>query len=64
MQIDDRNILDKFCIDFCKIIEKYTKYIIVSGFVAIASGRVRGTEDIAMIIDKISKEKFQNFMKN
>jgi len=58
MQIDDRNILDKFCIDFCKIIEKYTKYIIVSGFVAIASGRVRGTEDIAMIIDKISKEKF------
>jgi len=41
MQIDDRNILDKFCIDFCKIIEKYTKYIIVSGFVAIASGGVR-----------------------
>ncbi len=58
MQIDDRTILDKFCTDFCKIIDKYTKYIIVSGFVAIASGRVRGTEDIDMIIEKINKKNF------
>lgn len=58
MQVKDRNILDNFCINFCKIIEKYTKYIVVSGFVAIASGRVRGTEDIDMIIEKISKDNF------
>jgi len=58
MQIKERSILDKFCIRFCRIIQKYTKYIVVSGFVAIASGRVRGTEDIDMIIEKISKEDF------
>lgn len=56
--IDNKTILDKFAEDFCKIIDKYTKYIICSGFVAIAHGRTRGTEDIDMIIEKISKEKF------
>ncbi len=58
MQIKERSILDKFCIRFCKIIEKYTNYIVVSGFVAIASGRVRGTEDIDMIIEKLKKSEF------
>ncbi|MFH1376618.1 MAG: hypothetical protein ABIH25_03190 [Candidatus Woesearchaeota archaeon] len=53
-----RNVLDKFCIDFCEIVEKFTKYIIVSGFVAISSGRARATEDIDMIIPKISKDIF------
>lgn len=57
-QVDDRTILDKFCTYFCKIVEKYTKYIVVSGFVAISSGRVRGTEDIDMIIERMSKEDF------
>ena len=57
-QVDDRKILDNFCIDFCKIIEKYTKYIVVSGFVAIASGRTRGTENIDMIMEKVSEEEF------
>jgi len=58
-EIRDKNILDKFCIKFCKIIEKYCKYIIVSGFVAISSGRSRATEDIDMIIEKINFEKFK-----
>jgi RecA-family ATPase len=57
-KVDDKTILDKFVEDFVKVIEKYCKYIIVSGFVAIAHGRSRGTEDIDMIIEKISKEKF------
>jgi len=56
--IDNKTILDKFVEDFCMIIDKYVKYIICSGFVAIAHGRTRGTEDIDMIIEKISKEKF------
>jgi hypothetical protein len=56
--VSDMNILSRFCIDFCKIIEKYTEYIVVSGFVAIASGRIRGTEDIDMIIKPISEETF------
>ena len=58
MREQPKNILDKFCIDFCKVVEKNCKYIIVSGFVAIASGRVRGTEDIDMIIERLNLKKF------
>ena len=57
-KISDRNILDKFAEDFCEITEKHIPYMIVSGFAAISSGRARGTEDIDMIIDEISKENF------
>ncbi len=62
--IDNKNILDKFAEDFCKIIEKHTDYIIVSGFVAISSGRVRATEDIDMIIKQISQEQFKKLHKD
>jgi len=48
-KVSDINILNQFTTRFCKIIEKYCEYIIVSGFVVIASGRVRGTEGIDMI---------------
>jgi hypothetical protein len=57
--VADKNILNDFCIKFCRIIDKYTKYIIVSGFVAIASGRIRGTEDIDMIITPIDTITFK-----
>jgi hypothetical protein len=57
--IEDRNILDKFTIEFSKIVEKHCEYIIVSGFVAISSGRTRGTEDIDMIIPKLSLDELQ-----
>ncbi|MFH1439701.1 MAG: hypothetical protein ABIG89_03985 [Candidatus Woesearchaeota archaeon] len=56
--VKDKNILDDFCIRFCEIIKKHTNYIVVSGFVAISSGRIRGTEDIDMIIPRINKELF------
>jgi hypothetical protein len=55
--VDNRTILDKFVEDFCEVIDKHVKYIICSGFVAIAHGRPRGTEDIDMIIEKIDEEK-------
>lgn len=58
-EIKDRNILDKFCEDFCKVIEKHCNHIIVSGFLVIASGRTRGTEDIDMIIEKLDSTKFK-----
>lgn len=61
--VKDRNILDTFCEEFCAIIETHCKYIIVSGFLAIASGRTRGTEDIDMIIERLSKEKFEPLFK-
>ena len=57
-EIDDRTILDKFAESFCEVVEKHCKYIVVSGFVAISHGRSRGTEDIDMIIEKLSLEKF------
>ncbi len=57
--IADRNVLDEFCLAFCKIIEQYCKYIIVSGFLAIASGRTRGTEDIDMIIERVDLEQWK-----
>ena len=59
--IADRNILDRFCEEFCAITQKYVKYIVVSGFVAIASGRTRGTEDIDKIVEKMNSELFVTF---
>lgn len=56
--VEDRNVLDKFAEKFCKIVEKYVKYIVVSGFVAISHGRRRTTEDIDMIIERIPKQTF------
>ncbi len=56
--VKNKSILDRFCIDFCNIVDKHSKYIIVSGFVAIASGRSRGTEDIDMIIERLSLDRF------
>lgn len=57
--MDDKNILDRFAEKFCGIAEKHVKYIIVSGYVAISHGRRRTTEDIDMIIERISFEKFE-----
>ncbi len=63
-EISDINILNDFTKKFCSIVEKYTKYIVVSGFVVIASGRVRGTEDIDMIIERIDYGIFEKFHKS
>ncbi len=57
-EIGDTNILKEFCEKFCTIVERHCKYIIVSGYLAIASGRSRATQDIDMIIPKISKHAF------
>jgi len=61
--ISDRNMLDEFAVSFCSVIEKFTKYIVVSGFLVISSGRIRSTEDIDMIIEPISKERFEELHK-
>jgi hypothetical protein len=57
-EIKDRTILDIFAEDFVRVVEIHVKYIIVSGFVAIAHGRSRGTEDIDMIVERMSKDEF------
>ena len=63
-QVSDRNILDKFCLEFCRILEKHVEYIVVSGFVAIASGRTRGTEDIDIIIRRMNFDDFSKLHKD
>src|SRR3989338_4657018 len=55
------NELDRFTLDFIRIIEKHVKYVVISGFVAILFGRSRGTEDIDMFIHKLDRNKF-NFL--
>ena len=52
--VGDRTILDKFVEDFCGVVDEHVNYIVCSGFVAIAHGRTRGTEDIDMIIEKMN----------
>lgn len=58
-EISDRNILDKFTEDFCKVVDGYAKYIVVSGFVAISHGRSRGTEDVDIMIERMSFSEFE-----
>lgn len=58
-EISDKNILNDFCIKFCKVLSRHVEYIVVSGFVAIASGRTRGTEDIDIIIRRMDFERFK-----
>lgn len=55
------NELDKFVLNFIKILQKHADYVIVSGYVAILLGRDRGTDDIDIFIPKISKEKLAVF---
>ena len=57
-KVNDINILSKFTTDFCNIVKKHCKYVVISGFTAIATGRTRGTEDIDIIIPKLDKNSF------
>jgi hypothetical protein len=51
-------LLDKFVLNFCRILKRYTNYVVVSGYVSILFGRARATEDIDIIIEKMSEEEF------
>lgn len=53
--------LDEFVSDFMKLLEGYTDYVIVSGYVGILFGRARGTEDIDTIIRYMNKDTFTSF---
>lgn len=64
-RVSDKNLLNQFTADFVKVVDKNkVKYAIVSGFVAISHGRARGTEDIDIIIEKISLQKFEELHKD
>ena len=54
-------LLDEFVVNFTKILQKHVKYVIVSGYVSILFGRSRATEDIDIIVEKMSKNRFYDF---
>ena len=45
--------LDKFVLDFVKVLENHASYVIISGYVAILFGRTRTTEDVDMFIERL-----------
>ena len=55
--------LDKFVLNFIKILEKHVDYVIISGYVSILFGRARGTEDVDVFIRPINKNKVINLYK-
>lgn len=58
------NDLDKLVIDFVKLLHKNKiKYVLVSGYVSILFGRSRSSEDIDIIVKKMSKKRFSALWK-
>jgi len=55
--------LDKFTLDFVKILKKYANYALVSGYVSILLGRARVSEDVDVIIQRIDFSTFQALYK-
>jgi len=51
-------LLDRFVLDFIRVLEHQTPYVIVSGYVAILFGRSRGTEDVDILIPTMEKAHF------
>jgi hypothetical protein len=50
------NDLDKLVIDFVKVLDRNRiKYMLVSGYVSILFGRSMSSEDVDLIVKKISK---------
>lgn len=58
-EISDRSILDGFTEDFCRVVNRYARYVVVSEFVAISHGRSRGTEDVDIMIERLSLSEFE-----
>lgn len=56
--------LDDFAFKFCRILEKHTKYVVVSGYVSILFGRARASEDIDIFIEILDKLKFYDLYKD
>jgi hypothetical protein len=54
--------LDRLALDFTTVLEKYTPYVIVSGYVSILLGRARASEDIDLIIPKIPFPKLKKLV--
>jgi hypothetical protein len=58
------NELDGFVIDFINVLEKYSDYVIVSGYVSILLGRTRATEDVNLLVPKMNILDFRNLFES
>lgn len=56
--------LDRFALRFIKVLKKHTRYVIISGYVAILLGRARVSEDIDIIIPKLNFNDFEKMHKD
>lgn len=55
--------LDKIVLNFTKKLEDLgVNYVIVSGYVAILTGRSRGTEDIDIIMEEVNRKKLEKIL--
>ncbi len=52
--------LDLFVLDFTAILQKYTTYALISGYVALLFGRSRTTEDVDLFIPALTRPQFHN----
>ncbi len=50
--------LDKFTLDFLKILKKHTPYVIISGYVSILLGRARSSEDVDLLTPVMPLDRF------
>jgi len=57
----DRKVseLDRFVLDFISIVQNFSKYVIINGYVAILLGRTRATEDVDIFISQMNKDKLK-----
>ena len=56
--------LDNFTLDFIRILKKHTNYVLVSGYVSILLGRSRASEDVDLIVPKMSFSSIESLYKD
>jgi len=56
--------LDMFVKKFIDVLKKHSDYLVVSGFVSICTGRVRGTEDVDVLVPLMDRDKFEALFKD
>ena len=52
------NALDEFTLSFLRVLERHTRYVLVSGYVSILFGRSRMSEDVDIIIPAVDQDAF------
>lgn len=58
----DLSDLDRFTVEFIRVLRRHTRYVIVSGYVSILLGRARSSEDVDIIIPKMERPLFSNLV--